>query len=318
MRSVGDLLDLINCDILNVKSNRLGARATSGHESAGKPRRSGTTSKQSPLLFERGPTVSYFLYPGVLELGVCGIVKGEEADHLRDSRRIRPGEQIQLQDRHFKRYLVRIEKIDRRELVVRPLTLLSPPAAPSFRINLFQALVKEKALDFILQKTTELGVAEINLFQSVYSQRLKADAQLERRIARWEKIAVEACKQSDRVNPPAIRFQPSLFEFDQFSSKSSIETLPTLCFTSSELAIPLSQIQLQADAVNILVGPEAGWHPQDLQGFEVKPVHLGPRILRAETAAMTAVGMLQYLQGDLHLAPGPSASSGDFPDPDGD
>ena len=63
--------------------------------------------------------------------------------------------------------------------------------------------------------------------------------------------------------------------------------------------VPLNQIQDVDSRLNLLVGPEGGWEDSDLSHIDCPAVHLGPRILRAETAAVSAVGILQFLFGDL-------------------
>jgi 16S rRNA (uracil1498-N3)-methyltransferase len=247
--------------------------------------------------------VSYFLFDGVLQLGVSIVLEGPEAVHLIGSRRIRVHEQFSLQDQQYQRYRVRVERIGRHDLSVVPLCQLPTPAEPAVRLLLFQALVKEKALDFIIQKATELGVADICLFPGYYSQPLKADTQSQRKLDRWRKIAIEACKQSGRVRPPSLHFLSGIHEFQQFSPESSTETRPMLCLTSagSMSSVPLDEPEPGNSEIYLLVGPEGGWHPSDLEGVAVRPVHLGPRILRAETAALAAIAILQYRWGDLQL-----------------
>ncbi|MFH2131851.1 MAG: RsmE family RNA methyltransferase [bacterium] len=247
--------------------------------------------------------MSYFLCSNVIQIGRCFEISGEEAGHILQSRRIQIGEVIHVQDLNVMRFEARVEKLTNRSLTVLPLKQLETPPESPLRIHLYQALVKEKALDLIIQKCTELGVSRICFFQSQYSQRLPPKVDLEKKRQRWLRVAVEACKQSGRTIPPDIFFISELSKFHQVSGESSIETIPTLCLETSGDNIPLDRIVLDGSDIGLIVGPEGGWGAADLQGHGVQSVHLGPRILRSETAAIAALTILQFLYGDLKQAP---------------
>jgi len=243
--------------------------------------------------------VSYFLFTGVIQPGHPFQLEGEEASHILNSRRILPGELIQVQDQKELRYSVRVDSVGKQKLALNPLLEVQTPPASPLRIHLWQALVKEKAVDIIIQKSTELGVASICFFQSRYSQRLHAKSEISSRTQRWRKIAVEACKQCGRVRPPDISFKPDPIEFDQVSGESSIKTIPVLCLESLPDAVPLDATLKDVQDIALMVGPEGGWAPEDLKGLPFRKVSLGPRILRSETAAIAAVSILQFRYGDL-------------------
>ncbi len=243
--------------------------------------------------------MSYFVFDGVIQLQQPFVIKGEEASHIARSRRIQTGGIIQIQDQSDLRYQARIEQIGKKSLRLLPLTSQTTPPEPLFRINLYQALVKEKALDYIIQKTTELGVASIYLFQNRYSQRLKPDDEQGRKQTRWKKIAREACKQSGRVKPPEITILPDLSKLEQVLESPSTKTMATICLTSSGDTIPLDQASIASDEINLLIGSEGGWNDDEMARIECERVHLGPRILRSDTAAVSAVGILQYVFGDM-------------------
>ena len=243
--------------------------------------------------------MSYFLFSGVIQISCSITIKGDEANHILKSRRIQVGEVIQIQDQKSLRYEARVENITHKSLTLLPLkNLIMPPESP-LRIHLYQALLKEKALDTIIQKCTELGVYSICFFQSCYSQRLLAKTNLEKKRQRWCRIAVEACKQSGRAIPPDITFIVDLSKFHQVSVESSIETIPTFYLESSGETVSLDGIVQNGNEINLFVGPEGGWAPEELSGLGFKSVHLGPRILRSETASIAAVSILQFLGGDL-------------------
>ncbi len=243
--------------------------------------------------------MSYFNFKGIIKADQYFTLKDEDALHLLQSRRINTGEIIEIQDELFNRWQVKVENRKKRSLTLLPIEQIEPPPESSFLIHLFQAQVKEKALDFIIQKTTELGTTSITIFQSHYSQQYKTGIEIEKKQARWRKIALEACKQSGRVKPPKISFIADFSELTQQLKNSAGNFVPTICFESSGKAISLDQSTVAVNEVNLLVGPEGGWDTEELELMDCDKVYLGPRILRAETAAISVVSIFQYLLGDL-------------------
>jgi len=243
--------------------------------------------------------VPYFYFDGIIQLDHPFKIKGEEASHILQSRRIKDGEIIQVQDQGYHRYQVQVEQIHRSSVSLIPISIQQTPPPSPLGIHLFQALVKEKSLDFIIQKTTELGVRSIQIFHSRFSQRINSSREIEKKIIRWSKIAFEACKQSGRRKPPGISFANSLSEFHQFSQISSMETIPTICLMSSEEENALNHLRTDKKEINLIVGPEGGLAKNELQNTDCANVHFGPRTLRADTAAVSAVSVLQFLHGDM-------------------
>lgn len=165
------------------------------------------------------------------------------------------------------------------------------------RIVLAQALLKADKLDLVIEKAAELGVAEIQLVACARSLRRQASsAQLQR----WKRIAESATKQSQRSVIPIVG-GPTPIE--------AIHTLPStdlkLCSTAS--ASPTSLLdsgtcRLRVHSVTVAIGPEGDFTEDELGAFRAAgfvPVHLGPRILRAETAAIVALSLVQHLWGDI-------------------
>lgn len=235
--------------------------------------------------------MGYFLYDQALQIETPALLRGEEAVHLLGARRIKLGEEIELQDPSGCRFLCRVLSRGRKEVELLPFSELSPPPEPKFRLVLHQAMVKEKALDFILQKATELGAAKIHLFESEHSQRLPEGKELERKTDRWQKILWEACKQSGRAQPPELAlgeacplktsFEQDRFVFDPYQEGPGWPGLKP------------------AGGAHLILGPEAGFTPEELQPFEGYFLPLGPRILRAETAALASLAIFGARFGDL-------------------
>lgn len=240
--------------------------------------------------------MSYFLTDQKLTKNQSFRLEGEEANHLLKSRRVLPGEKIEIQDIEHKRFLANVEEVAKRYLILRPTSEIKTPKKSPIDIHLYQALVKEKAIDFIVQKGTELGVTSITFFHSVFSQRLKKDQ--EKLIGRWKKIAWEACKQSGRVSPPEIFFHSKNDLQGLFGGGNNSQNV-SICLDTTGDTKNLASFKSNPKSINLLIGPEGGWQEEELDAIKIEKVHFGPRILRADTAAIAAISALQFLFGDL-------------------
>lgn len=181
------------------------------------------------------------------------------------------------------------------ELALRePLTALPET---SFELTLLQALPKNDAMDWVVQKATELGVRRIVPVQSEFSV-VRLDAERgERRLEHWRRIARSACEQCGRHAPPDIE-SPSALAL----AVSALPDAAVRLALDPESGIGLGHDRLAPAAAVVAVGPEGGfgaedWQVLDASGFD--RVALGRRILRAETAAVAVCAIVQSLWGDL-------------------
>ena len=247
--------------------------------------------------------MSYFIFDGVLNLGKQYELKGEESHHITKSRRLRPGDSFLIQDQHGLRFEAILKSFDRNSLVFTLQKPVAIPPASSLRIEILQALPKQKVLDSILQKTTELGVNQLDVFCGMHSPKIFRAYEKKHHLKRWQRIVLEASKQCERQFPPEIYFHSDI--------SAALETLsecPNSWMLVPEATNAVSWKKLTSsgdDLINhhrVLIGPEGGFHQDEIKlslRSGIRPVHLGPRILRSETAAMTAVSILQFLWGDL-------------------
>ncbi len=156
--------------------------------------------------------MSYFLSAQPLRLGQPAILTGPEAGHVLLSRRIKKGQAIVLQDSTPARYLCQVTAISKRQLTVLPEQVISIPPELPRQIVLFQAFVAEKALDFILQKSTELGASKVVLFNAQNTATRLTSEMVAQKNERWQKILWEAAKQCDRGYVPELAFVPNVDE----------------------------------------------------------------------------------------------------------
>ena len=229
-------------------------------------------------------------------------VTGELLTHLRDSLRIEVGETIMAGDGESHRYRVEITAITKQSLTGHVVDVIPQPPQRAPSLILGQALLKGEKMDWVIQKTTELGVRTIIPVQSRQSiVQLKAD-RVEAQTARWQRIALEAAQQSEQWRVPAIASPLSL---SSGAIQVSSYSLALILTERRDRSMTLSRIELPTSpetSILVLVGPEGGWTQEEVAGAEKMgclPITLGPKILRAETAAMVAIGILQHRLGEL-------------------
>lgn len=167
-------------------------------------------------------------------------------------------------------------------------------------LHLVQALVKKDRFEWILQKTVELGVSRISPVRTWRSELELDDKRMPKRLSRWEKIILEAVKQCGRNLIPVLDTPVDLRDF--LNSHSISEGLVFDEEAETDLGAWFAEQDGKPASLTVLIGPEGGWDEKDRDLFQIPGitrVRLGPRILRTETAAITAVSILQYLCGDL-------------------
>jgi 16S rRNA (uracil1498-N3)-methyltransferase len=171
-----------------------------------------------------------------------------------------------------------------------------PLPEPSLELTLVQALTKSDAMDLVVQKATELGVRSVQPIYTEFSVvRLDAERS-ERRLEHWRKIAQSACEQCGRHAPP--RIEPPLVLADGLAAL----TAPVRLALDPAADAALRQLAPPSGALAMAIGPEGGFSPLDwrrLDAARFARVSLGPRVLRAETAAIAACAIVQSLWGDL-------------------
>ncbi len=175
------------------------------------------------------------------------------------------------------------------------------PSSP-LQLHLLQSIIKAEAMDLIIQKSVELGVKSISPVLSNFSVVKLDQNRTKRRLAHWQKISRSACEQSGRHCPPLINV-PQKFS-EALTAVPSNTTRIALHPSTSNTLQDISHAFDQLTELHILIGPEGGLSPSELDeassvGFHI--ISLGPRTLRAETAAIAACTLAQFLWGDLSV-----------------
>jgi 16S rRNA (uracil1498-N3)-methyltransferase len=208
--------------------------------------------------------------------------------------RLTAGEQIVLLDNQGRAFLTEIVAVTRKRAVGHLLAELPAPAAPAVEITLYQCTLKADKFEWVLQKGTELGVSR---FVPVISQRSivrPADAVL-KKYERWQAILREAAEQCGgghipRLAPPLD--WPVALDHAQGLRLLAWEESATSAFPVKQAVLSYANSDQSAKQVSLLVGPEGGIAEEEARAAQAagwETISLGPRILRAETAALTGI-----------------------------
>ena len=167
------------------------------------------------------------------------------------------------------------------------------PPMPAMTTSIVQGVSRPDHLDWMIQKTTELGVNSIQLFNSRYTQTPLKPAQQEKKLRHWQAIAISACEQCGRTRIPSVHFHAN-----GINCLQSINAEQKILLDFAAPAFTTSGTPPASLA--ILLGPEGGLESSEIefaknQGFT--GVSLGPRVLRTETAAVTALAIAQSAWG---------------------
>lgn len=165
----------------------------------------------------------------------------------------------------------------------------------ALRIILAQAVLRSEKMDFVLQKAVELGVTHFIPLITAHSTLKLAPERWQKRSLHWQGVMLSACEQSGRTRLPKLE-NPMTFDVATTMIKADQRIILQPCTKQNINALASCQ------SVALLVGPEGGWSETELKCARVadySAVHVGPRVLRAETASLAAISILQSLYGDL-------------------
>ncbi|MCP9449879.1 MAG: 16S rRNA (uracil(1498)-N(3))-methyltransferase [Nitrospira sp.] len=228
-------------------------------------------------------------------------ISGDLLIHLRDSLRIAVGETVCVSDGAGHRYRAEITAITKNMMSGRIIEAQTQPPRRTPALVLAQALLKGEKMDWVIQKATELGVRTIVPLEAARSVVHLRPDRLAAQSARWRRIALEAAQQSEQWVVPTIARPQSLQEICSVPEPAMVSLfLAERCDGAGLGDIPLPS---GANAtILLLIGPEGGWTKEETQIAEqagCKPITLGSSILRAETAALAAISILQSRLGNL-------------------
>ena len=224
-------------------------------------------------------------------------ILGQDVRHIRQVLRMEEGEELLVGDGEGREYLCQIQKIEEKAVIAWILEQRDSQAELPSEITLYQGLPKGDKMELIVQKTVELGVSRI-----VPVEMKRCVVKLDQKKAakkreRWSLIAESAAKQSKRMLIPQVKQVMGWRDALAFAKELDVLLIPyELAKGNKETREILSNIK-PGQSVGIFIGPEGGFEEEEVQAAMeagAKPVTLGKRILRTETAGMTMLSILMF------------------------
>jgi 16S rRNA (uracil1498-N3)-methyltransferase len=226
-------------------------------------------------------------------------LSADEAHHLTRVLRLGAGARVFVFDGEGAEYECEVVRIAKHEVDLNLLRRLDDAVESPLRLTLAQSLIKGDKFDWVIQKTTELGVTRIAPLITDHSDIKRAEERAGQRIERWRRISLEALKQCGRRRLVEI-CEPA--SFDDFCGSAAQGSCLIFSERGGESLAETAAKLRDVNQLSLCVASEGGWSERELLkaaacGFT--PVSLGSRILRAETAAIAAVSLAQHIFGDL-------------------
>ncbi|MEL4430292.1 16S rRNA (uracil(1498)-N(3))-methyltransferase [Shewanella mangrovisoli] len=218
------------------------------------------------------------------------------AAHIGKVLRMGSGEHISLFNGDGNDYLAEIVDAGKKSVTVNVLSCEANPSESPLNLHLGQVISRGDRMEFTIQKSVELGVNTITpLFSDRCGVKLTGE-RLEKKIQQWQKIVISACEQSGRSQVPIVR--PAM-ELQEWCSEPTSALKLNL---HPRAAHGINGLDLSHTRVRLLIGPEGGLSAEEIamtETYQFTDVLLGPRVLRTETASLTAITALQLRFGDL-------------------
>ena len=231
------------------------------------------------------------------------LINSGDVSHISRVLRMSEGDTLLLCDGKGFDYDAEITEIRPDEIICKIIEARKSSTEPNIEVTLFQGLPKASKMEYIIQKTTELGISRIvpcKLSRCVVKlENGKAEA---KKIDRWQKIAESAAKQSGRGIVPEIAPAASIDEAIAQLKECDIAFAPYECEETQSLKDVLTSVDAPAK-IGFIIGPEGGFDISEIEKLHaagIKTVTLGRRILRTETAGDAVLAMTMYEKGDIN------------------
>jgi 16S rRNA (uracil1498-N3)-methyltransferase len=231
-------------------------------------------------------------------------IAGDDVKHIKNVLRMHEGESIQLCDSEGMDYECVIEEFQNNLIICGILSKDYSITEPKVKITLFQGMPKGDKFEHIIQKCIELGVAEII---PVMTQRtivkFDNDKDIEKKTARYNKIALEAGKQSNRGIIPVVSKPVKIKEAIGYSSNFDLKLIPYENEKHNRIKNVINNTsKSDYTTIAVFIGPEGGFDEEEIKAAieaGIVPVTLGKRILRTETAGPAVLAMLLFALDEI-------------------
>lgn len=227
-------------------------------------------------------------------------ITGPEVNHIRNVMRLKPGEEISVSiGGDGKEYRYGIESYTEDSVLCRLRFVKDKEVELPVKVLLFQGLPKADKMDLIVQKAVELGAAEI-IPVSMERCVVKLDAgKAAKKTARWQTIAEAAASQSRRSIIPGVLAPMSMREAVEYAKEQTeVRVIPYELQEDDGSVKQYLESLKEGQSVSIFIGPEGGFTPAEVELAKeagIRPISLGRRILRTETAGLAILSWLIYI-----------------------
>ncbi len=239
-----------------------------------------------------------FYSPTPLAIGQTAALSENAAAHAIRVMRLKVGDTLTLFCGDGMDYQCALVSVEKKTASVEVVSQAEITNESPLNIRLLQGVSSGDRMDYTIQKAVELGVTEIFPLSTERSVTKLSGDRTEKRVEHWQGVAIAACEQSGRAILPKVHFPLTLAQW-----LGQHDTLPSLNVLLNPVgAKTLAQLKKPESHIHILIGPEGGLSPAEITlagKHHFQSIVLGPRILRTETAALTAIASMQTLWGDF-------------------
>lgn len=243
--------------------------------------------------------IHFFVSPAELS-GDLLVLTGENASHARVLR-LKPGDLVTVCDGQGQECRCIVHDMSPKQVSLLVQERASSQSEAIVQVHIFMAFPKADKLEHVIQKATELGATAITGFPCARCVSRPDERSLEKKLDRWQKIAVSAAEQAGRGRIPTVQVLPTYAEALRQASQAELSIL----FYENERQQTLRQAlstQPGAASISLLTGPEGGLEPQEVaqaQAAGLQVCTLGRRILRCETAPLCALAAIMFAAGEF-------------------
>jgi 16S rRNA (uracil1498-N3)-methyltransferase len=224
-------------------------------------------------------------------------ITGQDVNHIKNVLRMKPGDELIISDGDKKEYTCAIDSIEGEAIVAKIFFAEEVGLELPNKIYLFQGLPKSDKMDLIVQKAVELGAWEIIPMATSRAVVKLDEKKAAKKQARWQQIAENAAKQSKRMHIPRIHQVCSFSQALAYAKECQVPLIPYELAKGMKETRKVIQNIMPGQSIGVFIGPEGGFASEEIamameQG--VKPITLGKRILRTETAGLAILSVLMF------------------------
>ncbi len=224
-------------------------------------------------------------------------ITGDDVNHIRNVLRMQPGEEVVISCGQGTDYYCTIQSVQPDCIVLDIQEKKEAVSELPVRLVLFQALPKADKMELIVQKAIELGAYEIVPVRTKRCVVKLDDKKAKKKQERWQGIAEAAAKQSGRGIIPRVHEVVSFGEALELAKKLSQTIIPYELFDDMKATVQTMEGIFNQESIGIFIGPEGGFERGEVEkamGAGAKPISLGKRILRTETAGLAILSVLMF------------------------